>query len=69
MKAIILKQAGGVENLAIAEVPMPAPEKGEVLIKVNAISINPAKGRSLALGQNSYPHHEGHINNDEYKTA
>jgi NADPH:quinone reductase-like Zn-dependent oxidoreductase len=41
MKAIILKQAGGVENLAIAEVPMPVPKKGEVLIKVNAISINP----------------------------
>ncbi len=41
MKAIILKQAGGVENLEVAEVPMPAPKKGEVLIKVNAISINP----------------------------
>jgi len=41
MKAIILKQAGGVENLTVAEVPMPLPKKGEVLIKVNAISINP----------------------------
>jgi len=41
MKAIILKQAGGVENLVVAELPMPSPEKGEVLIKVNAISINP----------------------------
>ncbi len=41
MKAIILKQAGGVENMTVAEVPMPAPQKGEVLIKVNAISINP----------------------------
>lgn len=41
MKAIILKQAGGVENLSLSEVPMPIPKKGEVLIKVNAISINP----------------------------
>lgn len=41
MKAIILKQAGGVENLTVAEVPMPLPKKGEVLIKVNALSINP----------------------------
>lgn len=52
MKAIILKQAGGVENLVVEELPMPSPKKGEVLIKINAISINPVdiktrKGMSL----------------------
>jgi NADPH:quinone reductase-like Zn-dependent oxidoreductase len=41
MKAIILKEAGGVENLVIDNIPNPSPGKGEVLIKVNSISINP----------------------------
>lgn len=41
MKAIILTQPGGVENLQITEIEKPEPAKGEVLIKVKAISINP----------------------------
>ena len=41
MKAIILKEAGGPENLVITDVALPVPQKGEVLIKVKAISINP----------------------------
>jgi NADPH:quinone reductase-like Zn-dependent oxidoreductase len=41
MKAIILKEAGGVENLVSTEIEMPSPKKGEILIKVKAISINP----------------------------
>ncbi len=41
MKAIILKEAGGPENLEITEVPIPTANKGEVLVKVKAISINP----------------------------
>ncbi len=41
MKAIILKEPGGPENLIIAELPVPVPKKDEVLVKVKAISINP----------------------------
>jgi NADPH:quinone reductase-like Zn-dependent oxidoreductase len=41
MKAIILKEAGGVENLETKELPKPVPQKNEVLVKVKAISINP----------------------------
>ena len=41
MKAIILKDAGGPENLIIEDVAVPVPQKGEVLVKVKAISINP----------------------------
>jgi len=41
MKAIILKEAGGVENLVSTEIEMPSPKKGEILIKVKAISVNP----------------------------
>lgn len=41
MKAIILKGQGGVDQLSMIELPVPEPGENEVLIKVNAISINP----------------------------
>lgn len=41
MKAIILKDFGGVENLELTEKEVPAVGAGEVLVKLNAISINP----------------------------
>ncbi len=41
MKAITLKENGGVENLGLAEVDKPTISAGEVLVRVKAISINP----------------------------
>lgn len=41
MKAIILKSQGDVDQLTIAELPVPKPKKNEVLLKVRAIGINP----------------------------
>jgi NADPH:quinone reductase-like Zn-dependent oxidoreductase len=41
MKAIVIKNAGGVENLVEAQIEIPTVSEGEVLIKVKAISINP----------------------------
>ena len=41
MKAIILKDAGGIEHLEMAELPKPVINDREVLIQVKAISINP----------------------------
>jgi NADPH:quinone reductase-like Zn-dependent oxidoreductase len=41
MKAIILKEVGGPENLVLAEVPVPSIKDNEVLIRVKAIGINP----------------------------
>ena len=41
MKAIVLTSPGGVENLQLQEIPVPAPGTGEVLVQVKAISINP----------------------------
>jgi len=41
MKAIILKGFGGVENLIMADLPVPEPGDKEVLVGVRAISINP----------------------------
>ena len=42
MQAILLTQAGGVENLRFQEVEAPRPAPGELLVKVHALSVNPA---------------------------
>lgn len=40
MKAVIYTDYGGPESLRIAEVPKPAPQPNEVLIRVHVVSIN-----------------------------
>ncbi|WP_324027220.1 NADP-dependent oxidoreductase [Maribacter sp. BPC-D8] len=42
MKAIVLEKAGGPENLHLAEVAKPTIKDNEVLVGVEAISLNPA---------------------------
>ncbi len=41
MKAILLNKTGDVENLKYQDTDQPTLKKGEVLVKVKAISINP----------------------------
>jgi NADPH:quinone reductase-like Zn-dependent oxidoreductase len=41
MKAYVLNEAGGVENLVLSEIKKPELDAGEVLVKTKAISINP----------------------------
>lgn len=48
MKAIVLKEAGSVDNLEYVELAKPTISEGEVLIKVKAISINPVDVKSRA---------------------
>ena len=48
MKAIILKQFGGVENLSMTELPVPVVMEEEVLIKIKSISINPVDVKTRA---------------------
>jgi NADPH:quinone reductase-like Zn-dependent oxidoreductase len=48
MKAIILKDFGGVEQLQQAELPVPEITDGEVLIQTRAISINPVDAKTRA---------------------
>ena len=48
MKAIILKQFGGTENLAITELPVPIAMEDEVLVKIKSISINPVDVKTRA---------------------
>jgi NADPH:quinone reductase-like Zn-dependent oxidoreductase len=53
MKAITLIGFGGVENLGIADLPVPVISENEVLVKIKSFSINPVDiktrlGRGLA---------------------
>ena len=41
MKAVILNNAGGAENLSFEDIAIPNPGSKEVLVKVHAIGINP----------------------------
>lgn len=59
MKAIILKDFGGVENLELTEIPVPEISENEVLVKTKAISINPVdiktrQGDALANNLKDY---------------
>jgi len=47
MKAFILDKYGPPEMLRMAEVDKPAPAADEVLVKVLAVSVNPADWRSM----------------------
>jgi NADPH:quinone reductase-like Zn-dependent oxidoreductase len=48
MKAILLHEPGGVDNLRLEDVEVPAIQAGEVLVRVKAISINPVDVKSRA---------------------
>src|SRR6478609_6197442 len=48
MKAIVLKEFGGVENLEACELPKPQVAATEVLVAVKAISINPVDVKTRA---------------------
>jgi len=41
MKALILNTFGGPDAFALSDVPKPAPQAGQVLVRVEATSINP----------------------------
>jgi len=41
MRAIVLKDYGGIEQLELRDVPDPKPGAGEVVVKIAATSVNP----------------------------
>jgi NADPH2:quinone reductase len=49
MKAWLLDQFTGIDAIRVAEVPDPAPQRGEVLLEVQYAALNPAD-RYLAEG-------------------
>ena len=48
MKTFILNHSGSVDNFQLVDVPKPGLKKGEVIIQVKALSINPVDTRSRA---------------------
>ena len=48
MKAILIEEAGDVENLVIKEINKPQIKPNEVLVRVKAISINPVDVKARA---------------------
>jgi NADPH2:quinone reductase len=40
MRAVVVRDFGGIENASLGDVPKPAPKAGEVLIEVRAVSVN-----------------------------
>ena len=48
MRAYILTEPGGIENLQIQEIEKPSINEGEVLVRVKAISINPVDVKTRA---------------------
>jgi NADPH:quinone reductase-like Zn-dependent oxidoreductase len=61
VKAVVIKEFGGPEGLAVIDIPCPAPAQGQVLIASAAIGVGgvDAMIRSGALG--AYGFREGHV--------
>jgi NADPH:quinone reductase-like Zn-dependent oxidoreductase len=60
MKAIVMHSFGNPDVLKIEELPMPVPQADEVLVKVNAASVNPVDyktraGKSPGVNQDQLP--------------
>jgi NADPH:quinone reductase-like Zn-dependent oxidoreductase len=45
MKAVRFDKYGGIDVLYVAQIPMPEPAAGEVLVKVKAAGINPGEAK------------------------
>lgn len=61
MKAVTLKAFGGVDNFAIKDIPEPEIQEHEVLVKVKAVSINPAE-TMIRAGKAFTENYEGREN-------
>jgi NADPH2:quinone reductase len=40
MRAVVVRDFGGIENATLGDVPKPEPKPGEVLLEVHAVSVN-----------------------------
>ncbi len=55
MKAIVARAFGGPEQLRVEEVPDPVPGRGEVLVRVHAVSVNTTLDVHLVAGAAGIP--------------
>lgn len=51
MKAVLLKGFGGLEMLELADLPVPEPGPGEVLVRNLAVAVNPVDAKICAAGR------------------
>ncbi|MGD0711699.1 MAG: NADP-dependent oxidoreductase [Bacteroidales bacterium] len=51
MKALVVTQYGGFENLKLTEVEKPVAGEGELLVKIKAASVNPVDWKLLSGGR------------------
>lgn len=47
MRALFFRNAGSLDNLQVAELPMPVPDAGEVLVKIFSAAINPSDAKNV----------------------
>src|SRR6266700_8236398 len=40
MRAVVVREFGGIEKAALGEMPKPEPKANEVMIEVHAVSVN-----------------------------
>ena len=40
MRAVLVRDFGGIENASLGDMPKPEPKAGEVLLEVHAVSVN-----------------------------
>ena len=40
MRAVVVREFGGIENASLGDMPKPAPKAGEVLLETRAVSVN-----------------------------
>jgi NADPH:quinone reductase-like Zn-dependent oxidoreductase len=53
MQAVVIREFGGPEVMRLEDVPVPVPSAGEVLLKVEAVSVN--RTLDLAVRAGRYP--------------
>lgn len=51
MKAVVIREFGGPEVMTLEDVPVPAPDAGEVLLKVEAVSVNRTLDLAVRAGR------------------
>ncbi len=55
MKAIVFREFGGPDVMRLEEVPAPVPSAGEVLLKVEAVSVNRTLDLAVRAGRYARP--------------
>lgn len=58
MKALLLQEKGEWKEMRVSEINSPAPDKGEILVEVHAVGLNPVDYKTATGGHPNwtYPH-------------